>query len=803
TDSLTGDVRTDPYVSSTGYAADGKLAGRQYANSHHPLSRAYSYEPGTQRLSRVQTLIGAPDHQEAEQDDTYAWDPAGNIQQITDVTGSDPIATCFDYDALNRLTHGWTTSRTDCSDGADKLIHDGPAGFNQSWTYSADGNITSVRSLGHVETYRYDDPNHPHAVTKSGAESFKYDANGAMIERPGLLGGLVPTRLAWNAQQQLESETSTLVSRTEFVYAPDGSRMARVDPLGVTATLYIDGQEILVVAGVVKASTRFYSHAGVTVAERLPLGTLAWQLQDTQGSAQIVVPDGSAVASRTYYSPYGEIRTPLTPPVTEHGWLGKTLDPTTGLSALGARYYDAGLGRFLSTDPATDATSAQTLNAYAYGANNPITYVDPTGLWSLSGAWNAVKSGVSKAVDWVDEHKGLIANVAVGIGVGIAIGAVCATGVGCLIMAGVAAGAAGAAAGYGVDVAEGKKDFSWGGLAGNVAVGAAIGGLTAGAGAALGAGARAAANTVAGKAVTAAASKVGTSVANSAVGQSVKAGATAATGAAKAAGAKVASAAKASVGRGGRPKTAAGACSFAATTAVVMADGVNKAISDVKVGDKVLATDPETGEQAPKKVTHVWVHPDEVVDLELGGRTITTTEDHPFWNATDRQFQRADQLDRGDRVLAADGSKVAVIGIRPGSARPATAYNLTVEGIHTYYAGAVLVHNTCGVPLSTAAKDDLRAEARDIWQQTTGRRAIWDGMQVHHRVPLEWAHLTPGSPNRLANLVGMKTADHNQVTQAWNAWKRGLGGSQPSSADIIQKAIEIDKQFGHLMVFPK
>jgi RHS repeat-associated protein len=39
--------------------------------------------------------------------------------------------------------------------------------------------------------------------------------------------------------------------------------------------------------------------------------------------------------------------------------------------------------------------------------------------------------------------------------------------------------------------------------------------------------------------------------------------------------------------------------------------------------------------------------------------------------------------------------------------------------------------------LSEATKDALRADARDIWQAVTGRRAIWDNMQVHHRVPLE------------------------------------------------------------------
>ena len=57
TDPLTGNTQTDPYVSSTGYPADGKLAGREYANANHSLKRAYAYEPQTQRLSRIQTLV--------------------------------------------------------------------------------------------------------------------------------------------------------------------------------------------------------------------------------------------------------------------------------------------------------------------------------------------------------------------------------------------------------------------------------------------------------------------------------------------------------------------------------------------------------------------------------------------------------------------------------------------------------------------------------------------------------------------------------------------------------------------------
>jgi RHS repeat-associated protein len=561
TNPLTGKEYADQYVSDTGYAADGKLAGRTYANAGHSLRRAYSYEPQTQRLSRIQTLLGDPltGDEKAEQDDEYSWDPAGNIQQIKDVTGPKAVSTCFDYDGLQRLGHAWTTYQSDCPDASSDLVHDGPAGFNQAWTYSADGNLTSETTLGHTTQYSYDDPTHPHAVTKAGPASYRYDANGAMVERPGLLGGLLPTRLEWNDQHELESETSTLVSQTQFVYAPDGSRMARVDPLGIAATLYLDGEEITIVAGVLKTAFRFYEQGDVQVAIRQTLGNVVWQLNDQQGSAQLSVADGTGIAARTYYTPYGAIRNLLPALPSEHGWLGSTKDPTTGLNALGARYFDSALGRFLSTDPMTDDSSAQASNPYSYARNNPVMYMDPTGLWSLSGAWDAVKSAASSAVDWVDENKGLITNIAVGIGVGIAIGAVCATGVGCLIAAGAAAGAAGAAAGYGVDVAEGKKDFSWSGLATEVGVGAATGALGAGIGAGAGAGVRAVTNKVAGKAITGAAGKSGVAEANAARSTASNAGRSVESGGAKSAAPKAVDTGTSKAASSGSGKVAASA----------------------------------------------------------------------------------------------------------------------------------------------------------------------------------------------------------------------------------------------------
>ena len=151
------------------------------------------------------------------------------------------------------------------------------------------------------------------------------------------------------------------------------------------------------------------------------------------------------------------------------------------------------------------------------------------------------------------------------------------------------------------------------------------------------------------------------------------------------------------VATGVAAKGAARSCSFAGATTVLMADGTKKAIEDIEVGDKVIATDPETGEQKPKTVEHVWVHEDTVVDLVVDGEVITTTEDHPFWSVTDQRFERADALSAGEKVLGADGRVVTVSGLEVGTTREALAYNLTVAGIHTYHVGQgeILVHNTC------------------------------------------------------------------------------------------------------------
>jgi RHS repeat-associated protein len=86
---------------------------------------------------------------------------------------------------------------------------------------------------------------------------------------------------------------------------------------------------------------------------------------------------------------------------------GKDLDEETGLYYFNARWYDSELGRFISEDPARDPNNP---NLYTYARNNPLRFIDPTGLISLTdiGLSPATTGLSSKELSkiQIDKHEG-------------------------------------------------------------------------------------------------------------------------------------------------------------------------------------------------------------------------------------------------------------------------------------------------------------------------------------------------------------------------------------------------------------
>ncbi len=140
--------------------------------------------------------------------------------------------------------------------------------------------------------------------------------------------------------------------------------------------------------------------------------------------------------------------------------------------------------------------------------------------------------------------------------------------------------------------------------------------------------------------------------------------------------------------------------SFSGDTEVLLANGQTIDIADVQVGDLVFAHDPETGVSGPRAVTATWPHTDTLVEFEVGSATVTTTEDHEFWNVTDQAWQETQHIDEGDLLLTAGGLTVEAGTLLWDTAHVAPAFDLTIDGIHTYHVTfgdeSVLVHNNDG-----------------------------------------------------------------------------------------------------------
>ncbi len=102
--------------------------------------------------------------------------------------------------------------------------------------------------------------------------------------------------------------------------------------------------------------------------------------------SNVVTNSSGAIEELMDYYPYGGIRLDEKAGTfsEQRKFAGHELDVDTGLSYMNARYYDAGIGRFVSQDPqfisvTSDLTNPQDWNSYSYARNNPLINIDPDG----------------------------------------------------------------------------------------------------------------------------------------------------------------------------------------------------------------------------------------------------------------------------------------------------------------------------------------------------------------------------------------------------------------------------------------
>jgi hypothetical protein len=252
--------------------------------------------------------------------------------------------------------------------------------------------------------------------------------------------------------------------------------------------------------------------------------------------------------------------------------------------------------------------------------------------------------------------------------------------------------------------------------------------------------------------------------------------------------------------------------SFDPSTPVLLADDTTKPIKDVEIGDRVKATDPQTGQDTAEPVTALHLNQDtDLADVTISGpngeSVLHTTQHHPFWNETRHQWTDAADLRPGDHLRAADGSTQVVTTVIAftGSRQ---MRDLTVATVHTYYVIAgntpVLVHNCSLTVIST---DQVVAHNRaslnihgehgfaGVYDPTTGafegRLSGGPNAVVSRRgghADIDWDAF--GSPGNTVGFTAIRNGDMLQVS--WNSASVNHANFGNVAAPINQRAAIMD-----------
>ncbi|NYG58766.1 RHS repeat-associated protein [Nocardioides daedukensis] len=676
-------------------------------------------DEGTGRLTRNMAL--ANQSQDVVSDHRYTYDDAGNITRDADVAqGTNHDVTCHRYDDHQRLAATWTPSTGDCATNPSQAGLGGPAPQWQGWTFNDRGlratQSTTTPTTQSSETYTYpavSDP-HPNSVTTitttgtaAGTRNYAYDESGNTTTRPDTTPDGAAQDLDWNAEgklSQLVTERDGASATTTYLYGADGELLLQSND--TETVLFAAETEIHTDNDTGDLSAqRHYALPGGVSGVRASDTQLDFLLTNPAGTGTIALDGATLTPERNYTSPYGEQRG-TKPPAwpTTRGFLGKPEDTDTGLTSVGARQYDPTTGRFISVDPLMDPSSPSQLLGYAYANNNPNTFTDPTGLMNDflqpgAGLGSMMQGSVAQPQPKASPSKSK--------GGAKPRGKVMSA----LSKAGGVFKKGGSAVKEGVKLQAKimKKEYAGAVLAvssvANVAVSCGQFGIPTGGdcqGALTGGGGYVDVDGILGM--------MGESSSDPfIIAVSLLVPIPGGVFASGTRGAPRLIQLMKGIGTLGRSRIASGAAkagtevaetclnSFTGTTLVLMADGTKKPIKDVKVGDKVMATDPETGETGPRKVIDLIRHsgPHTMVAVRLsGGSMIDATDHHPFWVESRGEWVDAIDLQPGDVVITADGDRLTVTK-RGITEQDLTAYNLTVQGVHAYFAGSdsVLVHN--------------------------------------------------------------------------------------------------------------
>jgi RHS repeat-associated protein len=485
----------------------GRVTDAAYGNGVHDLSTYANHTNGFRLTRLVTQLGGAPPLRDLRYED---YDENGSVRAIRDVVnlsgtaesltqvatyddasrlvasvqcGAGRYASAFDHDNFGNLTAKDGLAYSYGGAGPHQVNAAGGADVN----YDANGNMTGLPGGRALE---YDREGRLVRVTRNGVEiaRYLYDYSGRRVaartpEGTTFFFGLFDWRAGEVVRYFRAGDRLIAVSRVSdnavFArHAQPGPPVMLARVLGALPGLALLGIGVAVSGRTRRRVAMRLHRRGVVVlalafyVAQIPFLSLAWaQCPDSTigppppgtlflhadhlGSPQLLTDRDGVLVERLVHRPYGQVGGVWDGTGASQGssgapflFTGHRADDGTGLLYMGARYYDLGLGMFVSHDPA-----AQYVSPYTYVGWDPLNRTDPTGaidpltVGLILVALGAIASTIQAALNGASAGQALVVGLqslvlgAAGLAVGGALGGVVGG------LSGASAGSAQAAAG--------------------------------------------------------------------------------------------------------------------------------------------------------------------------------------------------------------------------------------------------------------------------------------------------------------------------------------------------------------------
>ncbi len=323
---------------------------------------------------------------------SYIYDEDGNISRLTigDGTEEGLLYDAFMLYDLNGNRTGKTGSRLDtCGkqaemavsyryDPMNRLTNDDRNGTGGRYAYDRCGNRLlkeqySGSSVDATEGYRYNERNELTERVKAGSlTTYRYDKNGSIIteEEEGRRSEYRYDLL----NRQIYVKTLDGREQENF-YDGENLRAGLTENGKRTTFLYHNGEILAECDGESAPIRRYLRGSGLSCVQTLDNKAYHAYHQDEQGSTVYVTGRGRETENIYQYDAFGNLIEQKEAVTNRVLYTGQQYDQETGQYYLRARYYNPVVGRFLQED----TYRGDGLNLYAYCANNPVVYYDPSG----------------------------------------------------------------------------------------------------------------------------------------------------------------------------------------------------------------------------------------------------------------------------------------------------------------------------------------------------------------------------------------------------------------------------------------